>query len=112
MWVVTPLSSDSDHPTVVLVIMAEPLPINPYHPDSDLYIAYNACQMHEHDKGVELHARVLGYMILHVPTPGGRMEMAKDIKNCRGKDAFQSLAQLNIDLFIRPCESLIAYRKS
>src|SRR5579863_6987343 len=51
-----------------------------------------------------LHARILGYLILHVPSIHARHEMVRVIHSCGQKhDALSELGQHFLDYFIRPC---------
>jgi hypothetical protein len=92
-----------------LVIMPEPLPINPYLSGNELFVAYTICLQHE--TGFEMQGRLLGYLLIHIPTTRGRIYVAREIIGCKSQSDLSALAQHYINHFIRPCGSLIAYQK-
>lgn len=73
--------------------------------------AYHVCQYFEEramaDNNVHdvMHARILGYLIIHSPSLTARGEVVKLIHSCNNNRAIISaLASTFLDYFIRPCE--------
>jgi len=72
--------------------------------------AYTRCRTFELDSrtmpdgvGVKpvVASRILGYMLLHVPSAGGRAAIAHDINNCAENDALRRLGNMFKDFIIR-----------
>jgi hypothetical protein len=52
-----------------------------------------------------MHARILGYLIIHSPTVTARNEVIKAIHSCNNDDVSLSvLGSMFLDYYIRPCE--------
>lgn len=88
--------------------MPTPLPdLPPIEVDTNAQIAYDVClgyQTVAHDQGL-MHARLLGYLIIHAPSTTARDEIVKLIDSCQEQEASLSeLANVFIDYFIRPCK--------
>lgn len=68
--------------------------------------AYRVCLTFQHQATAKalIHARILGYLILHAPTENARHEVVKTIHSCNN-DFFllSKLGQSFIDYYIRPC---------
>jgi hypothetical protein len=93
--------------------MPHPLPINPYVAGSEMYKAYRRCLEFEGNDvqapwssgpSSLVCARLLGYMIIHLPTNNGRTNISNEINSCGGLDNLHELAKLYIDHFLRSCE--------
>jgi hypothetical protein len=72
--------------------------------------AYNVILDFEHNAKTDndaLHARILGYLILHAPSIHARHEMVRVIHSCeQNHETLSELGQHFINFFIRPCKSL------
>jgi hypothetical protein len=51
-------------------------------------------------------AQLLGYMVLHAPSPSGRNNIAQEIVSCGNDVKFCHLAKYYVDHFLRCCEYL------
>ena len=52
-------------------------------------------------------ARLLGYLLIHAPTPHGRDVLAREITSCTDDAALFELAKLYLNHFIRCCELFV-----
>lgn len=60
-----------------------------------------------------IHARLLGYLILHAPNQIARSEMVRAIHSCEGDfGRLSELGQLYINCFIRACKSSFGIGKA
>jgi hypothetical protein len=70
--------------------------------------AYRVClafQEQATEKNLIIHARILGYLILHAPTANARHEIVKAIHSCNNDfKVLSKLGQSFIDYYIRPCK--------
>ena len=83
----------------------QPLPTNFFN-SQILFDAYQCCLCAE--KTVPMHARVLGYMLIHIPADKGCCLLTIEINGCKCFDDFRALAELYIQHFICLCEPLTA----
>ena len=94
------------------VWMPQPLPQNPFPPNSYSYAPYETALRLEIAK--PLHGRVLGYVLIYAP-PGihiGRNNMARDMISCEEDDGMlEELADLYINHLLRCCTQAVARRK-
>ncbi|KAF5374168.1 hypothetical protein D9615_008901 [Tricholomella constricta] len=72
--------------------------------------AYRVCLAFEQQVTEQIsviHARILGYLILHAPTENGRHEVVKAIHSCnKDFEVLSELGQAFLDYFIRPFKEL------
>ena len=78
--------------------------------------AYNVCLAFEKEATTEqirLHARILGYLILHAPSSTALAEIVKVIHSCaQDHKTLSDLGESFLIRFIRPCESCIGFHPS
>ena len=82
-----------------------------HHLGQDASRAYNICRYFEERAMVDnnvldvMHARILGYLIIHSPSLTAQGEVVKLIHSCNNNHAILSvLASTFLDYYIRPCE--------
>ena len=75
---------------------------------ADALDAYRACLRLEKKAATEhdaMHARLLGYLILHAPIPTRRQEIVKEVHSCnQDHGALSQLGEAFLNYFIRPCK--------
>ncbi|OCH93075.1 hypothetical protein OBBRIDRAFT_802192 [Obba rivulosa] len=93
--------------------MPQPLPENPFNAilEHAEFQAYGRCRELEATcstvapprPGVteKVAARILGYMLIHAPSPTGRTAIANDINGCKTKDDLHTLGNMFKDFILR-----------
>jgi hypothetical protein len=92
----------------------QPLPDNSYPTGSPAHQAYATCKLLENSfpllnqnfgPSTSVCARLLGYLIIHAPTPGGHINITNEINSCNEDgEKLHILAQFYINHFLRVCE--------
>ena len=95
--------------------MAQPLPLNPYNPNTQpsLHDAFDQCRQMEanalagNDGEAQMLARCLGFLIQELPDDTGEI-VAHEVIDCYANfEKMAELARLYIDHLIRLCESFV-----
>ena len=89
-----------------------PLPGNPFPTGTPAHKAYTTCVTLENSfplanlsgPSTLVCARLLGYLILHAPTPGGQTCIVNEINSCNNDEKLHGLAQFYVNYFLRVCE--------
>ena len=98
----------------------QPLPNNPYATGTPAHQAYTTCITLQNDFSLVnwlgppmlVCVRLLGYLIIHAPTPVGHMCIKNEINSCNDdKEKLHILAQFYINNFLHICEQLLTYPK-
>lgn len=93
------------------------LPANPY-PNGLWKNAYDKCLIYEAAVVNQLssdplspviYARLIGYLIIHAPTTGGRDIICSEVDGCHTTNALTDLAKQYMDFFIHWCENICCY---
>ena len=91
----------------------QPLHSNPFPTGMLAHKAYTTCIMLENSFPLAnlsgpltlVCSRLLGYLILHAPTPGGQMCIMNEINSCDDdEEKLHRLAQFYVNYFLHVCE--------